>query len=60
MTTMVGNEAVQMNVDITAGQGIVTAQEPFTDNQSNKAFDYRQFSKAMNRSRYLDEMARGH
>lgn len=59
MTTMVGKEAAPLNMDNPVERASVTDKEPVSDDQLPKAFDYRQFSKAMNRSRYLDDMARG-
>lgn len=44
MTTMIGNEAAQ---NASTEQDTKTTPEPF---------NYRQFSKAVNRMRYLDEL----
>jgi hypothetical protein len=44
---MIGNEAAQLNSDASTGQEPKNVPEPF---------NYRQFSKALNRSRYLDEL----
>lgn len=47
MTTMIGNEAAQPNSD--------ASTKPERE-RVPELFDYRQFSKALNRSRYLDEL----
>lgn len=58
-TTTVGKEAAPLNMDNPVGQASATDPGASSDDQLPKAFDYRQFSKAMNRSRYLDDLARG-
>lgn len=47
MTTMIGNEAAQLDSNAAAENETETAPE---------LFSYRQFSKAVNRLRYLDEL----
>jgi hypothetical protein len=47
MTTIIGNEVAQLNANVSTAQEAENARE---------LFSYRQFSKAMNRSRYLDEL----
>lgn len=47
MTTMIGNEAAQPSMDGSTSSEADGVRE---------LFNYRQFSKALNRSRYLDEL----